>query len=179
MFNNLNTLNSLIHESPEVASKFLSLFSEVYRYSLQKRDAEVVTLENELAMLESYLFLLKKRFEDAFSVEIKLSKAVKTKYVPPMSLQLLVENALKHNIAEPSQPLMIKIIEQENNLVVINNLQPRKEKKPSTKIGLSNLTERYRLLGQPLPQIEKTGEHFKISLPLLTVGEYEVVNYRR
>jgi histidine kinase len=177
LFNNLNTLNSLIHESPEVASKFLSLFAEVYRYSLQQRDEEVVTLESELDMLESYLYLLKKRFENAFTVEIEVGTTSKRRYIPPMSLQLLVENALKHNIAEPTQPLIINIKEQGNALLIVNNLQLRKEKKPSTQIGLSNLTERYRLLGQPLPEIEKTAEYFRVTLPLLTIGEYEVVHH--
>lgn len=177
LFNNLNTLNSLIHESPEVASKFLSLFSEVYRYSLQQRDEEVVSLESELEMLESYLYLLKQRFENAFTVDIQADTISQRKYIPPMSLQLLVENALKHNIAEPANPLNIKIVEQNNALLIENNLQPRKEKKPSTQIGLSNLTERYRLLGQPLPKIEKTAEYFRVTLPLLTIGTYEVIHH--
>lgn len=177
LFNNLNTLNSLIHESPEVASKFLALFAEVYRYSLQQRDEEMVSLESELGMLESYLYLLKKRFENAFTVEIDVDKASKHNYIPPMSLQLLVENALKHNIAEPSQPLTIRIKTQDRSLFIENNLQLRRDKKPSTQIGLSNLTERYRLLGQPLPQIEKTSEYFRVTLPLLTIGEYEVVHH--
>ena len=85
----------------------------------------------------------------------------------------LHENALKHNIAEPSQPLIIKILEQENSLLIENNLQPRKEKKPSTQIGLSNIRERYRLLGQPLPYIEKTSAYFRVTLPLLSIGKYE------
>lgn len=177
LFNNLNTLNSLIHESAEVASKFLALFAEVYRYSLQQRDEEVVTLESELEMLESYLFLLKKRFENAFTVEMDIDKTTKRSYIPPMSLQLLVENALKHNIAEPYQPLTIAIKTQNKTLIVENNLQIRKEKKPSTQIGLSNLTERYRLLGQPIPQIEKSSGYFRVTLPLLTIGEYELVHH--
>lgn len=177
LFNNLNTLNSLIHESPEVASKFLSLFAEVYRYSLQQRDEEVVTLESELDMLESYLYLLKKRFDNAFTVKFDISAISKHRYIPPMSLQLLIENALKHNIAESARPLTITIREQDDVLVIENNLQLRREKKPSTQIGLSNLSERYRLLGQPQPKIEKTEQYFRVILPLLTVGEYEVVHH--
>ncbi|MBN3521026.1 histidine kinase [Algoriphagus lutimaris] len=176
LFNNLNTLNSLIHESPEVASKFLSVFSEVYRYSLQHQDEELVTLENELNMIESYLFLLKKRFEDSFKSTIEVSKEARTKYIPPMSLQLLVENAFKHNIAEVANPLNINIFVENDVLVVENNLQLRKKKNPSTRIGLVNLSERYRLLGQSLPSFEKEGTIFRVSLPLLNIGKHEVIN---
>ena len=137
----------------------------------------MVSLESELEMLESYLFLLKKRFENAFSVEIDVDDTSKRNYIPPMSLQLLVENALKHNVAESSQPLNISIKSQNKNLIIENNLQLRKDKKPSTQIGLSNLKERYRLLGQPEPEIEKTSKYFRVTLPLLTIGEYEVVHH--
>lgn len=177
LFNNLNTLNSLIHESPEVASKFLALFAEVYRYSLQHRDEELVSLESELDMLQSYLYLIDQRFEKAISVEINISSDLKRKYIPPMSLQLLVENALKHNIAESTQKLRIKIEGEEDKLLVENNLQLRKEKKPSTKIGLSNLIERYRLLGQPLPEVQETFDYFRVVLPLLSIGKYEVIDH--
>ena len=177
LFNNLNTLNSLIHESSEVASKFLSVFSEVYRYSLQHQDEELVTLENELNMIESYIFLLKKRFEDAFKVTTEVSKEARAKYIPPMSLQLLVENAFKHNIAEVKSPLSISISVEEEFLVVQNNLHLRNEKNPSTRIGLTNLKERYRLLGQSLPSIEKNESSFCVRLPLLKIGKYEVTNH--
>ena len=176
LFNNLNTLNSLIHESPDVASKFLSVFSEVYRYSLQHQDEELVTLENELNMIESYLFLMKKRFEDSFKATIDVSKEARTKYIPPMSLQLLVENTFKHNIAEVANPLNINIFVKGDVLVVENNLQLRKKKNPSTRIGLVNLSERYRLLNQPLPSVEKEKTIFRVSLPLLNIGKHEVIN---
>lgn len=170
LFNSLNALTTLVYEDQDKAAKFIKQLSEVYRYVLDTRDKEVVELENEMKFLESYLFLQKIRFGDNLLVQINLS--TKRKLIAPLALQLLVENAIKHNIASTENPLSIKIAEREGYIVVENSLQRKQrpeEKSPG--IGLDNIKSRYRFLSDQPVVVEEHDEKFVVKLPLIESDE--------
>lgn len=181
LFNNLNVLSGmLIRDNPE-ANRFIEEFSKVYRYILGNQQKELVELKDELEFIEPYLFLLRKRFEEGLDVHIRINDEYRKNYVVPAALQLLVENAIKHNIVSRQKPLRIDIQATETgSLVVRNNLQPRKVKEPSTKIGLQNIRKRYELISGRDVMVKDTGEVFEVTLPLLRLnGTYESSDRRR
>ncbi|WP_031425965.1 2TM domain-containing protein [Flavimarina sp. Hel_I_48] len=168
LFNSLNVLASLIEENPEKAQKFTGSLSKVYRYVLEQKNKDLVTVGEELRFAKLYMELLKMRFEDAiifeFSEELLQSEAK----VVPLSLQLLLENTVKHNKVTPSSPLKISIRKYQNMLVVKNKLQPKEILKNKTGVGLANIKSRYNLLTRREVEILKTDDAFIVSLPLLT-----------
>ncbi|MCX2680233.1 2TM domain-containing protein [Galbibacter sp. EGI 63066] len=168
LFNSLNVLTSLIDENPEAAQKFTTGLSKVYRYVLEQKNKELVTLEEELQFAKVYMGLLHMRFENSidFQVSDKLLKSEAR--VVPLSLQLLLENAVKHNKVTASKPLQITISEENNYLVVSNHLQPKEVIKKSSGVGLNNIRQRYGLLTNRKVLIEKTQEEFKVKIPMLT-----------
>ena len=166
LFNSLNVLSSLIDENPNLAQRFTSSMSKIYRYVLEQKDKELVTVEEELDFAKTYCELLKTRFEDSvnFEVEVKDKKG----FVVPLSLQLLLENCIKHNFATSAKPLIIKIYSENGNLIVENNLQAREQVKEREGIGLSNIVQRYSLITNRNVFIEKSEDYFKVKLPILT-----------
>ncbi len=166
LFNSLNVLSSLIDENPNLAQRFTSSMSKIYRYVLEQKDKELVTVEQELDFAKTYCELLKTRFEDSvnFEVEVKDKKG----FVVPLSLQLLLENCIKHNFATSAKPLIIKIYSENGNLIVENNLQAREQVKEREGIGLSNIVQRYSLITNRNVFIEKSEDYFKVKLPILT-----------
>jgi len=166
LFNSLNVLSSLIDENPNLAQRFTSSMSKIYRYVLEQKDKELVTVEEELDFAKTYCELLKTRFEDSvnFEVEVKDMKG----FVVPLSLQLLLENCIKHNFATSAKPLIIKIYSENGNLIVENNLQAREQVKEREGIGLSNIVQRYSLITNRNVFIEKSEDYFKVKIPLLT-----------
>lgn len=166
LFNSLNVLSSLIDENPNLAQRFTSSMSKIYRYVLEQKDKELVTVEEELDFAKTYCELLKTRFEDSvnFEVEVKDKKG----FVVPLSLQLLLENCIKHNFATSAKPLIIKIYSENGNLIVENNLQAREQVKEREGIGLSNIVQRYSLITNRNVFIEKSEDYFKVKIPLLT-----------
>ena len=146
LFNSLNVLSSLVEKDPEKAQHFIDDFARVYRYVLEVKDEMVVPLQREIHVLESYLNLQKIRFGEGIQVKKTIAVEHLDRYVPPLSLQELVSNAIKHNEASLSNPLIIEISSEGNHVVVSNNLQLRSEKVHSTGTGLENLQARYRLL---------------------------------
>ncbi len=168
LFNSLNVLSSLIDENPDQAQRFTSSMSKIYRYVLEQKDKELVTVEEEVAFGKTYCDLLKTRFEDSVSFDFKVNEKDLKCYVVPLSLQLLLENCIKHNFATSTKPLHIKIYSENGNLFVENNLQQREQVKESAGIGLSNIVQRYSLLTKQNVFIEKSATFFKVKVPILT-----------
>lgn len=168
LFNSLNVLTSLIDENPDAAQQFTTSLSKVYRYVLEQKNKELVTVDEELKFAKTYVSLLKMRFEDSIVFEIPEKANNPEAKVVPLSLQLLLENAVKHNIVNASKPLHIKIYEKGSNLVVENILQPKEVLKKSSGVGLSNIKQRYNLLTNREVLINKKGSLFVVEIPMLT-----------
>jgi sensor histidine kinase YesM len=169
LFNSLNTLSSLIEDDPNKAILFVNQLSLVYRYLLQSNEKELSTLFDELAFLKAYFFLLKTRFEDGISMQIEIDEKYMQFLIPPLTLQILVENAVKHNIISVSKPLLIKVTtEGENTLLVKNNLQKKTLNVISNGLGLANIAAKYKLLNKSGLEIVENTDDFIVSLPLLT-----------
>ena len=167
LFNSLNSLSSLIATNPDKAEEFVEEMSRVYRYLLRSNEEQLTSLQKEIEFIESYNLLLKTRFGDGFQPEIKIEETRKDYLLPPMTLQLLVENAVKHNIVDPDQPLQLMLYTEGDKLIVSNNLQKKNKSVVSNKIGLSNIISKYRLLNMPDVEIQETETQFKVILPLL------------
>jgi hypothetical protein len=174
MFNALNALTSLVEEEPKVAVRFIRQLSQVYRYVLDARGREVVPLQDELAFAQSYLFLQRIRYGEALQAELPAPASVPaTAVVPPLSLQLLLENALKHNVATASQPLQLRIELDEagRRLRVVNSLRPRRVAPgESTGLGLPNLQGRYRHLTPEPVLVQRDDAEFSVTLPVLALA---------
>ncbi|MCO4820548.1 MAG: 2TM domain-containing protein [Flavobacteriaceae bacterium] len=168
LFNSLNVLTSLIEENPENAQKFTTSLSKVYRYVLEQKNKELVTVDEELAFAKTYMSLLKMRFEDSIIFEIPKAALNPESKVVPLSLQLLLENAVKHNMVTTSKPLHIKIFEKNGLLVVENNLQLKQIVKKSSGVGLENIRQRYDLLTDKKVNINQQAESFAVAIPVLT-----------
>lgn len=167
LFNSLNVLSSLIDENPSQAQKFTASMSKIYRYVLEQKDKELVTVEDEMEFAKTYCDLLKTRFEDSVDFIFEVKKEDYRKYVVPLSLQLLLENCIKHNFATSSKPLIIRIFSENDILCIENNLQVREQIKESSGIGLANIVQRYSLLTKRNVFIEKSEDYFKVKLPML------------
>lgn len=168
LFNSLNVLTSLIEENPENAQRFTTSLSKVYRYVLEQKNKELVTVDEELKFARTYMSLLKMRFEDSIIFEIPDKASNPESKVVPLSLQLLLENAVKHNMVTSSKPLHIKIYEDGNHLVVMNNLQPKQIVKKSSGVGLENIKQRYQLLTERKVYINQREKDFAVAIPMLT-----------
>ncbi|GAA3513963.1 histidine kinase [Aquimarina addita] len=168
LFNSLNVLTSLIEENPKMAQKFTTSLSKVYRYVLEQKAKELITVDEELRFAKTYMTLLKLRFEDSIIFDIPEHSTNPEAKVVPLSLQILLENSVKHNIVMPNQPLHIKIYEDNGFLMVENNLQPKKIVKQSSGVGLGNVKQRYELLTKKEFSVYKTDTAFIAKLPILT-----------
>lgn len=168
LFNSLNVLTSLIEEDPSQAQKFTTSLSKVYRYVLEQKNKDLVTVDEELQFARTYMKLLKMRFEDSIHLEIPDLCSNPEAKIVPLSLQLLLENAVKHNIVTSQRPLHIKVEEVGDMLVVSNNLQEKQVVKKSTGVGLQNIRQRYDILTDKKVGIEKTPSHFNVYLPMLS-----------
>ncbi len=167
LFNSLNALTYLIYEDQDQAARFVKKLSEVYRYVLDTRDREVVPIDEELAFVYSYVFLQKIRFEDALQVEITVSDESAFQ-VPPLALQMLLENAIKHNELSDARPLQIAIyLEEDAYLVVKNNRQPKEIRETSSGVGLANIRARYAYLSDTEVMVVEDQTEFIVKLPLL------------
>jgi LytS/YehU family sensor histidine kinase len=167
LFNSLNVLTSLIKLEPDLAEKFSEQLSKVYRYVLENKDNELVDLHTELNFLDAYIFLLNIRFVDKLKVNINIPENRRGDLIIPMAMQLLIENAIKHNTMSKSEPLNINIFIDENNMLnIVNNLQERPSQLVSTGVGLKNIQNRYLLLNNTQPEFEKTETQFIAKVPL-------------
>ena len=168
LFNSLNVLTSLIEENPDNAQKFTTSLSKVYRYVLEQKNKDLITVDEELKFAKTYMSLLKMRFEDSIIFDIPEQASNPESKVVPLSLQLLLENAVKHNIVTTSKPLHIKIYESNGNLIVENNLQTKQVMKKSSGVGLNNIKQRYQLLSNKTVSIMEDKTTFKVAIPMLS-----------
>ena len=165
LFNSLNALSTLVYKDQDLAAQFIQQLSKVYRHVLETQSKEVISLSTELKALEAYIFLVKIRFGENLNINLDIPK---TNYnVAPLALQMLVENAIKHNIVSKSKPLTINIYIDNQHLIVYNNLQTKKNIVDSSGIGLANIQARYQYIAKKEVIIEKTKKAFIVKIPLL------------
>lgn len=166
LFNSLNTLNSLIATDTEKAHEYVQQLSSVFRYTLQNK--EIISLKDEMEFARSYWHLMKIRYGENLQVNINIDEKYYAYYIMPLSLQILVENAIKHNIISAKYPLLIHIETTDNDAIkVYNVIQPKKDNDKGEGIGLANLTERYKLLLQKEVIITNTNGVFNVEIPLI------------
>jgi len=170
LFNSLNVLSNLLYENPDIAAKFIRQLSKIYRYVLDVQHEELVPMAKESDFAENYLALQKIRFEEGLQYRISIDKNV-TGFLPPLSLQLLLENAIKHNIGSKANPLYIDIFSENGFLVVKNNLQIKSSiPDESTGIGLDNIRKRYALLSNENMSVQDLNGYFVVRLPILKLS---------
>lgn len=170
LFNSLSILSSLVHVDANLSEKFIDQLSKAYRYILELKDNETVLLKTELEFINSYAFLLKIRFADKFDVKISITDHEADKFrIAPLTLQLLIENCVKHNRMSQNEPLIVTIMIKGDQLVVTNPVRPRTEleRAPSTGIGLANIKSRYQLLTKRPVEVSQNEELFTVKIPLL------------
>lgn len=167
LFNSLNSLTLLVREDPKVAETFIKKLSFSYRYILQNKDHNLVTLKEELKFLNSYIFLIKERYRENFHVNISIDESLLQKKTPTLALQILVENSVKHNEISAKKPLTVDVYNNDNFLIVKNKIQKRTGSIESTNTGLSNLNNRFQLSLSKTIIIEKSQDYFIVKLPIL------------
>lgn len=172
LFNSLNTLAYIIPEDSVTAVKFVQKLSKVYRYILEIRDTKLISLKEELSFLNAYIFLLKERFGRGIDIQIEVPKDIKLYMIVPLSLQILFENTIKHNIISTKQPLKVEVFMEGNStLVVRNNLQKKQQPMPSTKVGLENIKSRYAFFSDEKVSVEADGNYYTVRLPLIQMKD--------
>lgn len=175
LFNSLNTLTTLIAEDQKTAIDFTQTLSEVYRYILQNKERELVKLSDELIFSKSYVYLLQMRYPENLHVNFSIEAKHEERYIAPLTLQMLIENAIKHNIISKTDPLQIDIyVEKDSTLVVKNNLQLKKTLEKSTKTGLANIRKRYAYLGHRQIEVITSQKNYMVVVPLIEMlSEFE------
>jgi len=167
LFNNFSVLTSLVETDPKLSVEFINRLSKAYRYILEQSDYDHIKLGKEIEFLETYMFLLKIRFEDKLQLHVVIPEPDLERYsIVPLTLQLLVENAVKHNQMSASMPLIIHIGVEGDSLLVSNPMQIRELPEPSTRLGLYNIINRYRLLVNRRVVVSQEDNHFKVKIPL-------------
>ena len=170
LFNNLNILSSLIDKDPDAAQDFLAAFSEVYRYVLRSKGEELVSLDRELEIVDAYIYMLRQRFPGGLEIDMAVDDAARNRYLPPLALQMLVENAIKHNKVSETQPLRISVRATADRLEVRNNRQPKPLAEPPSRYGLTNIRKRYAYLSGEGIEVGQTEADFFVTLPLLSLN---------
>ncbi|BFM11292.1 hypothetical protein R50072_14450 [Simiduia litorea] len=167
LFNNLNVLSALIQQDPDDADEYLNTFCDIYRYILQHKDHALVSLKQELAFANNYMHLISTRFDNAYMLEVEIMpEADLTSHVLPCSLQLALENAIKHNQGDKENPLVIKITVEKDQVRIFNQINEKKFKLESTQLGITNLRVRCNtIFKQPLA-VAHTQDYFELVLPL-------------
>jgi LytS/YehU family sensor histidine kinase len=169
----------LVSEDPNRAEWFIEELASVYRYLLQTHEHSLTTLENEIKFIQAYFHLLQTRFGKGIELELNIDEQYFSYQLPPLTLQLLVENAVKHNIISPAKPLVIRIFTDEvSNLYVLNTLRKRQVTVPSNQTGLSNITRKFRLLNQPDVVVKQTEDCFQVVIPLLKPAVYTSITQK-
>ncbi|MGE8381273.1 MAG: sensor histidine kinase, partial [Sphingobacterium sp.] len=167
LFNSLNVLNGLIEEDPKKASLFTTDLSRIYRYVLEHTDKSLVSLQEELTFSKAYLNLLSLRFEAGIQIDLHIHEDEISGFILPLSLQLLIENVVKHNVISLKSPLILKIYRKNDYLYVENNLQKKKGLNSNAGIGLKNIQERYALLSDRPVYIQESADLFSVGLPII------------
>ncbi|MCB0544582.1 MAG: histidine kinase, partial [Saprospiraceae bacterium] len=165
LFNSFNTLITIIEENPGVAVEYVEHLSDFYRSIIAYREHDFISLQEEMTLVHNFDFLLKKRYENGFVLVDRLNG--QTGLIMPLTLQLLVENAVKHNVISASRPLTIEIFSDNDGYIVVrNNIQPKIKPEPSTHFGLQSLIYRYRLLGDRPVLVEDNVAFFTVKVPI-------------
>ncbi|QDK80076.1 histidine kinase [Spirosoma sp. KCTC 42546] len=174
LFNSLSTLSSLVTENPKQAETFIEELASVYRYVLQTNEQLLTSLASELTFIQAYFHLLQMRFGRSVELDVTVDESYLAFFIPPLTLQLLVENAVKHNTALPAKPLVIRIYtDADKHLVVSNTRRPKQNRVPSNRTGLAHITAKYRLLGQPDVVINQSDDCFQVLVPLIQETRYD------
>ncbi|MCA6074917.1 sensor histidine kinase [Fulvivirga sedimenti] len=171
LFNSFNVLNTLVHKDPDTASKFIQQLSKVYRYLLNNQTSKVVPLKSELEFLDAYIFLLKIRFGENLQIQNEIENTVGQNYIAPATLQMLIENAIKHNIVSKADPLQIRLFRNGEYYVVENNVQLKPVPEESTNTGLRNIRQRYEFLCGENAVIVQSDGKFVVKIPILDVED--------
>ena len=167
-FNTLNTLRDIIDQNPkEEAKQFVDKLSDIYRFLLEAGNTNLISLKAELKFAKAYIHVQSERFGDNLKLNWNIPNALEGKMIAPMSLQLLLENAIKHNVVSRSKPLEIHVKAADDCIVVTNKIQKKSTQLPSTKMGLKNIEKRYALISDRSITVENNGHQFSVSLPLL------------
>ncbi|WP_348709549.1 sensor histidine kinase [Tenacibaculum sp. 190524A05c] len=175
LFNSLNTLTSLMYEDRDLASDFVSRLASCYRYILDNREEDLVSLEKELHFLDSFIFMMKVRHEGALTIKSDITIEPRNFSIPTLTLQMLVENALKHNYYSKEKPLLITISSNsENSIQIQNNIQVRTSEEESTKLGLKNIKNRYAFYTTDKVIVTSDERHFTVTIPLLSKDIKEI-----
>ncbi|MFP8490048.1 sensor histidine kinase [Gracilimonas sp. Q87] len=167
LFNSLNVLSGLIEKDPEMAQEFIDEFSKLYRYVLESIDKRVVSVQDEINFARNYLYLQQMRYGKGLDFTVDLASELLNGYMPPLSLQVVLENVCKHNTVSEEQPLVIDISGDEDQLIVRNNLQSKISYSSGTRTGQSNLLKRYQLLGNFEPTFKVGTTHYTVKLPII------------
>lgn len=168
LFNSLNTLIGLINDDKKVAIQYGEYFAKVYRYLLDHRDDKTVFLQDEIEVVDKFIFLFKARYGTSFHADVRVQSKVMNKLIVPLTLQMLLENAIKHNIISKQNPLTIQIyVENDEYLVVSNNLQKKNSSEVTTRLGLTTIIKRYRFITEREVIVTKTQEEFIVKIPLI------------
>lgn len=167
LFNSMNTLMNIVIEDQQLAVSFLKKLSKVYRYVLESREVQTIPLSQELEFIYSYVFLQKERFKGSLEVIIDIPQQYLDRHIVPLSLQILFENAIKHNIVSRRKPLLIEATVQGGKLRIRNNLQRKDQIMDSTKVGLKNIKTRYRFFTEETIDINEDEQFFSVNIPLL------------
>jgi len=175
LFNSLNVLSSLVHADADKAEEFIDEFASVYRYILNIQGKTVVTLREELHFLDSYIFLQKIRFKEGLKMHLHIDAEQLGNCLPPLALQMLVENAIKHNVVGKEKPLHIRIFTKEKSLHIVNDLQVRQDEPSGTGMGLKNLRERYFRLAGLQPKFEIHDHEYVAQIPLFDDDQHELL----
>nr|WP_246223979.1 histidine kinase [Fulvivirga kasyanovii] len=171
MFNSLNSLSYLIEYDPAKAKEFTESLAEVYRYILSNKNRRLVILQDELLFLQKYLSLLYLRFDDALQVNFEIEEKSKNEYlVPPISIFIVIENVVKHNEISKRNPMQVNVSMKEDSLHVENKIVAKKVLHHSSKIGLANLEERFRIIVGKGVSTDVSDGRFKIQLPMLKIS---------
>lgn len=173
LFNSLNVLSDLVVEEPKHAVVFIRQLSDVYRYVLDSRERELVPFEEELELLQTYAALLETRFEKGFRLEVDVDPGADF-WVVPMALQLLVENAVKHNVVSQREPLDVRVSRKGNGILVSNPLRPKSTLEESKGIGLDNLRKRFAFFSDEEIRIDASGDTFDVWFPLLHAESQQI-----
>ncbi len=170
LFNSFNVLSDLVYEDQKKAVNFIGQMSQLFRYVLDSRDKELVPVAEELEFISSFAYLLQTRFEDKLTIEIDVNSE-SDEVMVPMSLQLLIENCVKHNEISASKPLTIQIYREDNMICVANNLQPKGIEKRSPGMGLNNLSQQYRYFTDRQIMISETHKDYVVKVPIIKTGD--------
>lgn len=168
LFNSLNTLTALMYQDRDLASDFTSRLASCYRYILDNREEDLVTLDKELAFLDSFIFMMDVRHKMSLKISMRIDLDASQYVIPTLSLQMLIENALKHNFYSTEKPMLITISNTDKGILVENTLRERVEKKQSTKMGLENIKKRFSFYTNEAVKIKKENNVYSVLLPLLS-----------